>query len=230
MIAKLLSLASVDKLMKYLNFVAFGTFIALTDKGSRCKEIFGLLNSKLEKVEQFKKTLFALEKEYVNSSLVPTHLIISAVSDFKEFYRDLEFKETRSFWDEYTSSLTHILLKWAHSNSDLSGSELQYLLENKCILTSMYMAGFDTRQRLLKENYDPSNNFVKNLTKILLLVSLNNLNSKFFISYQNTTDNVAFHLAVSWLSERCITTKPGKIYHQQLIDNFHRFRAVKVDP
>lgn len=192
--------------------------------------MIGLLNSKLEKINQFKKTLFALEKEYVNNSVIPTHMIVSAVSAFKEFYRNLELKGSRSFWDEYTSSLTNILLKWAHSNSDVSESELKYLLENKCILTSMYMAGFDTRQRLLKEYYDPANNFAQNLTKTLLLISLNNLNSKLFVSYQNATDNVAFHLAVSWLSERCITTKSGKIYHQKLIDSFHRFRGVKVDP
>ena len=192
--------------------------------------MFGLRNSKLENVDQFKKTLFALEKEYVNSSMIPTHMIVSAVSSFKEFYRDLELRESRCFWDEYTSSLTNILLKWAHSNSDLSTTELQYLLKNKCILTSMYMAGFDTRQRILLENYDPANNFVKNLTKILLLISINNLNSRLFISYQNTNDNVAFQLAVSWLSERCITARPGKIYHQKLIDNFHRYRDIKVDP
>lgn len=171
-----------------------------------------------------------MEKEYINNSVVPTHMIVSAVSAFKEFYRKLELKGSRSFWDEYTSSLTNILLKWAHSNSDISESDLKYLLENKCILTSMYMAGFDTRQRLLIENYDPANKFAKNLTKTLLLVSINNMNSKLFVSYQNATDNVAFHLAVSWLSERCITTKPGKIYHQKLIDSFHRFRSVTVDP
>lgn len=183
-----------------------------------------------EKIAQFKKTLFELEKEYISHSNVPTDMVISLVATFKEFYRYLDLKASRSRWDEYTSSLTNILLKWAHSNSDITEVEFKYLLENKCILTSMYMAGFDTRQRRLVENFYPTNNFTKNLTKILLLISLNNLNSKFFVAYQNAPDNVAFQLAVSWLSERCITTKSGKVYHQKIISGFDRFKEVSVDP
>jgi hypothetical protein len=92
------------------------------------------------------------------------------------------------------------------------------------------MSGFDIRQRRLVENFDPTNNFTKNLTKMLLLISLNNLNVKFFVAYQNAPDNVAFQLAVGWLSERCITTKSGKVYHQKIISGFDRFQEVSVDP
>jgi len=128
------------------------------------------------------------------------------------------------------SSLTTILASWAHSNARVDCDQLRYLTKIKSVLVTMYLTGFDPKQEILLRGYDEKNDYKQNLTKILLLLSINNITKDLYRAFLSIEVETSYYFACAWLMERCQMTLNARVYHQKLVDLFHQYKDVKIEP
>lgn len=180
-------------------------------------------------IEEFKNHLFDLEGDMSIGIELQTSKIIDLVKTFSSFYRMVDTENVRLRWTEYCSIMSNILTVWANSNAKLSKEQLRILAKHKSILSSIFLSGYDSQQRALLRQFKQENNYKQNFTKILLLISINNLNQKLFRGYQSAPDLEALFLSAGWLSERTQMTRCAAVYHQKLVDDFKRFDHLSID-
>lgn len=180
-------------------------------------------------IKNFRESLFELEAETCKHKEVKTSKLIEIIQSFSNCYRSVDTESAPLRWKEYCSILSHSLTMWANSNSSVSHDQLIFLAKHKSVLSSIFLAGHDAEQRALLRCYKKENNFKQNFTKILLLISINNLNRDLFKAYQNAPHQEALYLSVGWLSERSQMTKQAAVYHQKLVDDFKRFDDLLID-
>lgn len=170
-----------------------------------------------------------MDCESIRAKEICTDEIIRILQLYEEFHHKIDLYAGFVRWVEYSSTLTSILNRWANSNSPVAPDQLTKLLYLKTAMASAYLTGQDIEQRRLLRNYDPENKYKQNFTKLLLLSSINNLNQELFSGFLSAPDDVAFYLAIGWLSERAQMTKNAAIYHQKIVDNFNRFHNLDIE-
>ena len=180
-------------------------------------------------IENFKKLFFKLEEELLSSGNVDTDKIIELLGYFDGFYRQIDITNTSHFWATYCGSLANILTRWAYSDAEISSNQLLALTKRKFLLSAIYLAGFDFQQKVLLRNSNLGKKFKQNSSKILLLLSINNLNQEFYKIYLTAPKDIGIYLAVGWLAERTQMTKSAAVFHQKIIDDFEKFADVRVD-
>ena len=180
-------------------------------------------------IEEFRTHLFDLEGEMSICKELQTSKVIDLLKTFSNFHHIVDMESSRLKWSEYCSIMTNILTFWAHSNASVSQEQLKFLAKYKSILSSIFLSGHDTHQRALLRCFKPQNNYKQNFTKVLLIISINNLNQLLFRGYQAAGASEALILSVGWLSERTQMTRQASIYHQKLVDDFHRFDHLLID-
>ena len=184
----------------------------------------------LHTFEKFDNILQEYEVLIAAKKTIDTDKIIDIVAEFEELYRSLDLKLMRLRGFNACTRISIILSYWVNSNSELSVDELNRLLKLKNLLVSIYLSGFDADQKILKRSYDPKNNYKQNLTKLLLLISINNLNQELFSAYLKIPEKHAFNFSVAWIGERLQMTKAARVYNQKLINNFERFKNLEIEP
>lgn len=188
-----------------------------------------MMKSELSDVQLFFSSLEELEKIYALQADIDTESVLKSVALFGKVYRNAATVNSHpGDWYEACSSLSTILTRWAHSNSDVTKSQLMRLLYWKAVLPSVYRAGFDNRQRILHRLTSPEKKYQKNFTKLLLLTSINHLNDDIFKVYEHTHEDISFLLAIGWLSERLQMTNNAAKFHQKIVNSFSRFKDIKI--
>lgn len=180
-------------------------------------------------IESFKTFLFELEREFASDQYISTTKLIHLLDELSIFYRSVDTEFSKLRWTEYCSILANILTKWANSNAVVSADQLASLVKYKSLLSSIYLASHDSEQKVLMRNYDPKNDYNQNYTKVLLLVSINNITREVYRGYTAAPDKYALMLSIGWLSERSQMTKYAAVYHQKLVEDFQRFENLLID-
>ena len=181
-------------------------------------------------VLDFKKALSINEKKVFSREGASTSDIIDLALKFDALSRQRLQIETHLDLKHCFSSLTTILAFWAHSNARVDPEQLRHLTEIKPVLVRMYLTGFDPKQEILLRGYDKKNDYKQNLTKILLLLSINNISKDLYRAFLSLETETAYYFASAWLMERCQMTLNARVYHQKLIDNFHKYKEVRIEP
>lgn len=178
----------------------------------------------------FKQALFSNEKKLFSPDGVSTSDIIDLAIQFESLHSQGEAIEFQFDLKQYFSSLTTILSSWAHSNAQMDHEQLSYLIKIKPVLVCMYLTGFDPKQEILLRGYDEKNEYKQNVTKILLLLSINNITKDLYRAFLSLEIETSFYFASAWLMERCQMTLNARVYHQKLVDTFHKYKDVAVEP
>lgn len=184
----------------------------------------------LHKFEKFDNKLQEYEVLIAAKKNLNTDKIIDIVVEFEDQYRSLDLQLMRLRGFNACTRLSIILNYWVNSDSKVSDDQLNKLLKLKSLLVSIYLSSFDADQKILKRSYDPKNNYKQNLTKLLLLISINNLNQQLFSAYLKIPEKHAFHFSVAWISERAQMTKAARVYNQKLINSFESFKNLEIEP
>lgn len=184
----------------------------------------------LDTFEKFDNKLQEYEVLIAAKKIINTDTIIDIVDDFEGLYRSLDLKLMRLRGFNACTRISIILSYWVNSDSEVSVDELNRLLKLKNLLVSIYLSGFDADQKILKRSYDQKNNYKQNLTKLLLLISINNLNQELFSAYLKIPEKHAFKFSVAWIGERSQMTKAARVYNQKLINSFERFENLEIEP
>lgn len=181
-------------------------------------------------VLDFKETLFVNEKKMFSLDGIETCDVISLAKKFDALLGQSEPIEKHIDPRQSFASLTAILASWAHSNARIDGEQLSYLTTIKSLLVTMYLSGFDPKQEVLLRGYDKKNDYNQNLTKILLLLSINNITKDLYRAFLSMDVETSYYFSCAWLMERCQTTPNARVYHQKLVDLFHQYKDVKIEP
>lgn len=182
-----------------------------------------------KQVKNFLNCLKRLEIKSASTECITSADIIEIAKLFHVFYRNANVYEFEKDWENFCNSYALILFNWVHSNADVSTEELHELLKYQNGLSAVFKASADSEQRCLMSVYLRENKYTKNLTKLLLVLSINNLNDGFYALYEKASNKHALYLAIGWLSERTITSNTAKMYHQLIVNGFHRFADEVVD-
>lgn len=187
------------------------------------------MNELQKHIEKFRVHLFELEEDMTTGKDLATSKVIDLISSFTNFYRSVDTETVQLRWTEYCSIMSNILSNWANSNSSVNKDQLRILAIHKSVLSSIFLSGYDSEQRALLRCFKKENKYKQNFTKVLLLISINNMNKELFRGYQTAPDLEALYLSAGWLSERTQMTKYASVYHQKLIDDFSRFDKLSID-
>jgi predicted O-linked N-acetylglucosamine transferase (SPINDLY family) len=181
-----------------------------------------------KQVTQFMGELRLIERKYICGEEISSSNVIELIDVLSTFHNVINVNTHLLQWREICSSVSNILTRWAYSNSKITHQELIQLLTRKRYLTEIFLAGNDHSQKTLLRSIDFHKNFKQCLTKILILISINNVTLDLFKLYKKTPKNEAFLLATAWLSERAQITKAAKVIHQKLVSDFSRYRSLSV--
>ena len=178
----------------------------------------------------FHETLHMYERKMFSQDGVSTSDVIELAEKYDGVHRETLAVENHIDLRQCFSSISSILSSWAHSNAVVSSEQLRHLVEIKSALVIMYLAGFDPKQEILLRGYNKDNGYKQNLTKILLLISINNITQDLYRAFLRIEPDTAYYIACSWLMEKCQVTKNARVYHQKLVDGFDKYKDVKVEP
>ena len=181
-------------------------------------------------VLDFQETLFEYEKKMFSADGISTYDIIDLAKKFDALHGQSVPIEEHIDPKQSFASLTTILAFWAHSSARVDHEQLSYLTKIKSVLVTMYLSGFDPKQEILLRGYDEKNGYKQNLTKILLLLSVNNITKDLYRAFLSIELETSYYFACAWLMERCQMTLNARIYHQKLVDLFHQYKNVKIEP
>lgn len=182
-------------------------------------------------LQEFFNLVLKLESRASKCIRIDTSDIINCAELFKSIYRTAgTINSAQQEWNEALSSLANCLSIWARSSSAFTEEQYYRLMTLKTVFPAIYQAGFDSRQRILIRTFPQDHVSVVNYKKLIILMSINNLNDELFKIYETSTLEEKLYLSIGWLSERAQQSAQARIFHQKLVNDFHLFKNISVDP